>query len=63
MGLTYENWKKKQRGRPLLLIISMIGFTVSFGGLYQFFYKPWARKKRLEEAEEFANILLKNTKN
>lgn len=46
----------------MLLIFSAIGFSISFGGSYMYIYQPWVRKKRLEEAEKYANILLQNTK-
>lgn len=60
--MNYEAWKKKQKGRPLLLILSMLGLSFSAIGVYTYFYKPWARHRRLSEAEEFANILIENRK-
>lgn len=62
MNLSHQVWKKKQRGRPLLLVVALLGFGVSLGGGYNFLFRPWVRRRRLEEAEEFANVLLKNKK-
>lgn len=58
----YEEWKKKQGGRKILLAVSLIGFTVSILGSYNYLYKPWARNRRLNEAEAYANILMQSRK-
>lgn len=62
MSASYQSWKKTQRGRPFLLVVAFLGFGISLGGGYQFLYRPWARRKRLEESESYANILLNNKK-
>lgn len=62
MNLTYQDWKKRQRGRSIYLVVAVLGFSVSLGGGYYYFYRPWARRRRLQQSEEFANILLKAKK-
>lgn len=62
MGSAYEAWKKRQRGRPILLVFSVLGFAFPLFGTYYYFYKPWAIRRRLKEAEGYAEVLLQSSK-
>ncbi|KAJ8973649.1 hypothetical protein NQ317_002923 [Molorchus minor] len=55
---SFFNWQKKQYGNPNLLIIAVVGFTFSFYGFYRYGYKPWSKKRKMHEAEEYADYIL-----
>lgn len=49
----------KYGGKPSLLLVAGACFTFSLYGFYQYGYKPWNRRKRCTEAEEYANFVYK----
>lgn len=53
----YRAWAIKQAGKPKLLFISAICFTASFMIGYRCLFKPYTKKKRYVEAEDYANAI------
>ncbi|EFA11091.2 hypothetical protein TcasGA2_TC004688 [Tribolium castaneum] len=56
----YKAWAAKQQGKGSLLVIAGVGATAFLWIGYSQFYKPWRSRRRLQEAEEYANVLLKS---
>lgn len=58
------DWPRKRvkgtqgKTRISLLLIAAAGFTLSFYVSYSKIYKPWQQKRRILEAEEYANFLI-----
>nr|CAH7725968.1 unnamed protein product [Callosobruchus chinensis] len=53
----HKNLTAKYAGKPILLGVAVIGFSVSCYGLYFQFYKPWAKRRRYAENEEYARYI------
>lgn len=53
----HKTLSRKYGGRPHLLLIAGACLTFSFYGFYRYGYKPWNRRKKLNEAEEYANFI------
>lgn len=52
----------KYSGKPGLLIVAAACFTFSLFGFYRYGYKPWNRKRKFNEAEEYANFVYEKEK-
>lgn len=50
--------KKKWGGNPVLLFVAFVGFSISIYGFHNYAYKPWSRRRRLAQSEEYANFLI-----
>lgn len=57
MAGPYETWKARHAGRPVLLAVAGIGFFITFSVSYLHLFKPWMKRRKIAQAEEYANIL------
>lgn len=57
MAGSYNAWKARQAGRPALLGIAGVGFLITFYGSYFYLYKPWVKRRKIAQAEEYAIFL------
>lgn len=56
-------WLAKQRGKPILLVVAGVSAVGFFWIGYKQFFSPWRTRRRLQENEEYANILIQSQDN
>lgn len=60
--MSYKKWVARQKGNPLLLGVAALGFITGSLLVYRGVINPWFKKRRLEENERYAQIIIQKDK-
>lgn len=60
---TYKASTAKQQGSPIMLLVGAAALSICFYACYKQLYAPWASRKRMARAEQFADLLYEDEMN